>query len=94
MFERPELVKLAVNILLVAPVIALLFYRRFDAIFKFVAIWWLFSFSMTILHYLAVANYSVEYIAYPLLLGSMIAAIIANVSAAVLILPEIIKKIK
>ena len=94
MFDRLELLKLIVNILLIAPIVSMLFYRCFDAIFMFVGSWWLFSFAFAILHYLAVTYYPVEYIANPLLMVAIIGAIITNVSTIILILPEIIKKIK
>lgn len=92
MFERLELLKLIVNILLIAPVVSMLFYRCFDAVFVFVGIWWLFSFAFAGLHYLAVTNFPVDYIAHPLLLIAVIGAIVTNVSVIVLILPKIIKK--
>lgn len=92
MFDRLELVKLIINILLIAPLVSMLFYRCFDAIFMFVGIWWLFSFAFTVLHYLAVTYFPVDYIAHPLLLVAMIGAIITNVSTILLILPKIIKK--
>lgn len=92
MFERLELVKLIINILLIAPIVSMLFYRCFDAIFVFVGSWWLFSFAFAVLHYLALTYFPVDYIAHPLLLISMIGAIITNVSTILLILPKIIKK--
>lgn len=92
MFDRLELLKLIINILLIAPVVSMLFYRCFDAIFVFVGIWWLFSFTFAVLHYLAVTYFPVDYIAHPLLLTAMIGAIITNVSVIVLILPKVIKK--
>ena len=94
MFERLELIKLAVNILLISPVAALAFYRRFDSVFNFVGIWWLFGFFMTVLHKLAVTYYPVEYIAHPILLVALVAAVVTNTAVIILVLPEIIKKIR
>ncbi len=91
MFEKIELLKLIVNILLLAPLAVLLFYRRFDEFFIFVAGWWLFSFFFVILHGLAVSHYIIEYIAHPLILVAMIAVIIANVAVIMLIIPRIMK---
>lgn len=94
MLESLELVKLIIKILLIVPIIVMLFYNNFDAIFKFIGIWWLFGFAFAVLHYLAVTYYPIEYIANPLLLISMIGLIITNVSTVLLVLPKIIKKIK
>jgi len=91
MFDRLELVKLIINILLIAPILSMLFYRCFDAVFVFVGSWWLFSFAFAVLHYLAVTYFPVEYIANPLLIVAMIGAIITNISTIILVLPKIIK---